>query len=83
MPAPAPEDVYIAPVSAVFAVPASREEYIASTPIVYETSAPVAEYMRRRQPDRGASASGRVHSAGAIRVKQCVRACQFAKASTV
>ena len=25
--------------------------------------------MRRRQPDRGASASGRVHSAGAIRVK--------------
>ena len=36
---------------------------------MYTTSAPVAEYMRRRQPDRGASASGRVHSAGAIRVK--------------
>ena len=45
---------------------APREEYIASTPSVYATSAPVAEYMRRRQPDRGASASGRVHSAGAI-----------------
>ena len=67
--APAPVDEHTARAPAVIAVPAPREEYIASTPIVYATSAPVAENMRRRRHDRGASASGRVHSAGAIRVK--------------
>ena len=60
MPAPAPEDVYIAPVSAVIGAPAPVDEHAAR---VYATSAQVAEYSRRRQPDRGASASGRVQSA--------------------
>ena len=57
MSAPAPENGYIAPVSAVIArapgviaLPAPKE-YIASIPIVYATSAPVAEYTRRRQPE--------------------------------